>query len=323
MSPAERSTAPPPQYDEASGSRPIRRAQVVWNESSGATDSATLDELRSRFREAGIEIDVISGTAPGGPRAAARRALSANADAIVAAGGDGTVNAVASAVAGTGIPMGVLPLGTLNHFAKDLRLPPDLSGAIHCIGAGHVAAVDAAEVNGQLFVNNSSLGFYPRVIKHRDRLRARMVLSKGVAMLYALRAVFRRYPQVEVTLEVAPGAAGRTVHRVTPFVFVGNNRYALHLMALGTRRRLDRGELCAYVAHRPGRFGLVRLLVMALFRRLKHAKDFDSFALQELTVSTPKRRLVVSIDGELLHLAPPLRYRIRPGALKVIVPKTS
>src|SRR5204863_384633 len=103
---------------------------------------------------------------------------------------------------------------------------------------------------------------------------------------------FRRYPQVDVLLQV-PG--GQTVRRVSPFVFVGNNRYALHLIAMGTRLHLDRGELCAYVAHRPGRFGLLRLLVLALFRRLKQAKDFDSFALPELTVNTAKRRLAVSI----------------------------
>ncbi len=291
----------------------IKRVAVILNVRSGTRSSAEGEEMRRLFRDAGIDAEIIDESED---LTAATKQAAPTVDAVIAAGGDGTINSVAAGLVGTDLPIGVLPRGTVNHFARDLGLPMALPEAIAVIARGQVMSVDVAEMNGRPFVNNSSIGFYPRIVKHRDRLRARQVLGKWMAMLYALLAALRRFAQLDVSIQFG----GQRIHLRTPFVFVGNNCYTLDLLSMGERPHLDRGELCVYLAHRPGRFGLLRLLVLALFRRLRHARDFEELKVTEVTIDTRRKLLPVAIDGEVHHLAPPLHYRIRPRALRVLVP---
>lgn len=272
-------------------------------------------ELVARLDAAGLQ-PILHSVQPDSLDGDVRRALAERFDAIVAAGGDGTVSAVAGILAGTGATLGVLPLGTLNHFARDIGIPARLEEAIRVIAAGRLAPIDAAEVNGRCFVNNSSIGLYPHLVSKRDVRRQRLGYGRWPAMLAALLAVFRRYPAVSVVLETAQ----QRVPRTTPFVFVGNNRYAVHGLTLGTRRRLDRGQLSVYFANRTGRFGLLRMAVRALLGRLEQSADFDSLLVPALHVHTRKGTLKVALDGEVVRLTPPLAYRIRPGALRLLVP---
>lgn len=296
------------------------RVVVVFNPRSGVRCSfdrsvaEQRDELIALFAEAGVTATAfpLDTTNVGD---AVRRAIADRADAVVAAGGDGTVSAVAGVLAGTDMPMGVLPWGTLNHFAKDVGIPLDARQAVRAIATGHSRAVDVVEVNGRRFVNNSSIGLYPHLVSTRDRQRERFGYGRWKAMLAALVAVFRRYPVVSVVLETPE----ERVPRTTPFVFVGNNRYAVHGLMIGTRRCLDEGVLSLYFANRTGRLGLLRLALRALFGRLEQAKDFDSMAVTSVRIHTRKQTLKVAVDGEVVRLVPPLVYRIRPGALRVIV----
>ena len=241
------------------------------------------------------------------------------ADLLIAGGGDGTVSTIAGVLAGTPVALGILPLGTLNHFARDLRLPakPELAARLlaDALRRPHefVRAVDVGDVNGRFFVNNASIGLYPHIVSKRDQQQERLGRNKWVAMLVAVVSVFRRYPVLRVVLD----AGGAAMPRVTPFVFVGNNRYEMNLLAAGARGCLDRGELSLYFAHRTGRFGLA---LRGLLGRLDQAKDFEAMCLPTFAVETPKKTLKVAIDGEVTRMAPPLNFRVRPGALKVIAP---
>lgn len=287
---------------------------VLTNPNAGGR-AAGAAELRDALESAGAELDVREVHGDEITAAAKRAIREAHVDALVAAGGDGTVSAVAAALAGTPTPLGVIPTGTLNHFAKDLGLPLALPRAARVVAAAYAISVDVAEVNGRVFINNSSIGLYPHIVGKRDSVRQRLGRTKWVAMMMALLSVFRRYP----TLRVRIGVGDRTVLRTTPFVFVGNNRYEIKLVQLGRRPRLDAGELCVYFANRTGRFGLVRLAVRALFGRLEQAKDFDALCASEVWIETPRKHLRVALDGEVIRLSPPLHYRIRPGALRVLV----
>ena len=291
------------------------RVIVLTNPHAGVRANSAR-ELREALAAAGVEADVREVHGHELRETAERAAAEDNVDAIVAAGGDGTISAVAAALAGTDVPLGVIPAGTLNHFAKDLGLPLAVSPAARVIAAGHTTKVDVAEVNGGAFINNSSIGLYPQIVRERENLRQRLGRSKWIAMLMALIAVFRRYP----TLRVRIGVGDQTVLRTTPMVFVGNNRYEMNLTSLGRRQRLDGGELCVYFANRTGRFGLFRLALRALFGRLEQAKDFDTLFAPEVWIETPKHELRVALDGEVVRLPPPLHYRIRPGDLRVLVP---
>jgi diacylglycerol kinase family enzyme len=296
------------------------RVEVIINAAAGvgAGEDETARAVEAAFDACGVAARVSLARDGADVSELVRRALSNGARAVVAGGGDGTVGSVAGALAGTDMPLGVLPLGTLNHFAKDLRIPLTLEGAARNVCEGRVAAVDVGEVNGRVFVNNSSLGLYPRIVRRRKILQAREGSGKWSAFLRASLAVLRRYPFMNVRLD----ADGHEIARKTPFVFVGNNEYQVENLQLGARSCLDAGRLSLYVAHRTGRLGLLRLALSALLGRLREAHDFDALCAREIWVETRRpKRIPVATDGEVTVLSTPLHYRIRPGALKVIVPK--
>ncbi len=235
---------------------------------------------------------------------------------MVAGGGDGTINAVASVLVGSGVRFGVLPLGTLNHFAKDMKIPLALDEAIANLVHGQPCQVDVGEVNGSIFLNNSSLGLYPDIVRQREQLQRKLGQGKWPAFGRALLASLRRYPFLNVKLKVN----GDEHVRRTPFVFIGNNEYLMQGLNMGARARLDGGMLSLYVAQRPTRLGLLRLAFHALRGRLSEAKDFDVLLARELVIETHHKRLRVATDGEVNIMHPPLCYRSLPAALTVMVP---
>ncbi len=234
------------------------------------------------------------------------------------------MSAVASALVGTDKALGVLPLGTLNHFAKDLRIPLDVKEAARNVCEGRAVNVDVGEVTGggesqgRVFINNSGLGIYPHIVRRREKLQERGSAGKWPAFVRAALAILRRYPFMNVRLN----ADGKEIIRRTPFVFVGNNEYEVEGANIGARGRLDGGHLSLYVAHRTGRLGLLRLALRALLGRLRQSKDFDALNAEEIWVETRRpKRLYVATDGEVNVMTTPLHYRVRPGALRVIVPE--
>ncbi|WP_343731460.1 diacylglycerol kinase family protein [Duganella sp.] len=271
--------------------------------------------LAEKFRAQGVEADITLAKSGAEMIARARRALEEGAAVVVAGGGDGTINAVASVLAGTQTRLGVLPLGTLNHFAKDLKIPLDLDEAVANAVHGVASKVDVGEVNGRIFLNNSSLGIYPDIVRDREQQQRHLGRGKWPAFGWALFAALRRFPFLSVRLKIN----GEEHLRRTPFVFIGNNEY-LQGLTLGARERLDSGKLCLYVAQKPTRLGLLRYALHALFGKLQEARDFDVLSSQELTIETRHQRLRVATDGEVTLMSPPLCYRSRASALHVIVP---
>lgn len=246
----------------------------------------------------------------------AKQALRDKVDAIVAGGGDGTINAVASVVAGSNMPFGVLPLGTLNHFAKDIGVPLTLDEAVQNVATGMVIAVDVGEVNGRIFLNNSGLGLYPDIVHDREKQQSRLGRGKWLAAMWASVAALRRYPFLQLTLCIK----GENHQRSTPFVFIGNNEYSMAGLSIGERATLQDGLLSVYVAQRPGRLGLLRFGWRALFGKLAAERDFDAMLCDQFDITTHHKRLRVATDGEVTVMQTPLKYKIRPADLRVIVP---
>jgi len=297
------------------------KASVLLNAAAGSVDSeATAKEVArvlAAFRTAGVEAVAVCAVEPLHLPAAVEKAARSDADVVVLGGGDGTLNCGVEALAGGDKPLGILPLGTLNHFAKDLGIPMDLDEAVRTIVAGNVRTVDVGEVNGRFFLNNSSIGIYPEVVEERDQIHERGSGSKWLAMLHAAFDQLRRFPLVTVTLRLPE----RKLRVTSPLIFVGNNRYEMKLLRIGGRSHLDRGELFLYVARERSRLGLLALAVRALLGRLDPEKDFVSAGLPSVEVATSWRRsLRVALDGEVSRLSTPLRYRVRPRALRVLAP---
>ena len=236
------------------------------------------------------------------------RALGEHRHPIVAGGGDGTVNAVAGKLAGTDTPLGVLPMGTLNHFARDAGIPLNLQAA--------VTKMDVGEVNGRVFVNNSGVGFYPHFVRQREE-QERHGHIKRLAFMLALRAMIRRYfrPRMKVHMNQA-----EALEHVTPFLFVGNNRYRTSGLQIGTRPKLNSGRLCVCTTPTSGRRNVISVAMRTLAGRATD-QELNAFETEELWVEPGTERVNVSTDGEVSIMDAPLHYRIRPHALGVVVPK--
>lgn len=290
---------------------------VLLNAASGSANRAHLrEEINTLFAEAGLEARVRELTHPCDIARAAREALDEHAEALVAGGGDGTINAIASVLSGTPTPLGVLPLGTLNHFAKDAGIPLDLPGAVRTIADRRTKPIDVGCVNDHIFLNNSSIGVYPSLVETRERLREQG-MWKWTAFVLATADVLRRGGEMTIRLE-----GNRTTFAArTPFVFVGNNEYLVEGIRLGARTRLDAGLLYAYFAPPVRTRDLPKLFARALFGVARREHALESISGREFWIDTPfAPTFQVACDGEVLTLTSPLHYRSSPGALTIFAP---
>ncbi len=288
---------------------------VILNPASGSGTAATVDRITQLFAARGRTAAItLLGDGVSVPDVV-HEAIRAGAPAVVAAGGDGTVSAVAAALIGSDVPLGVLPVGTLNHFAKDLGLPLKLEEAVQVVQDRNVRVVDAGDVNGRIFLNNSSIGVYPRLVRLRDRYRESGI-TKWIAAVWAGLAVLRLRPFMGVRIESPEGV----LLRRTPFVLVGNNEYQMSGLDATSRESLTRGKLAVYVMKAQGRPSLLRLAWQVLRRGVDQTPELDFLSVAEATVETRRRHLQVALDGEVVTLQSPLRYRILPGVLRVLAP---
>ncbi len=287
---------------------------IIVNELSGSAESRG-PVLEEAVRQAGLDATILRmrGTEIVG---AAERAA-ADGRTLVAAGGDGTVSTVASVAVRRRATFGVIPLGTLNHFARDAGIPVDPAKAAAIIAAGHTRELDVGAMNDETFVNNLSLGLYPRLVWERQREQNRG-RRKSTAFAIALVRTWRRYPTVAVRLEVD----GVSLRRHTPFVFIGNGEYQAEGIGLGSRASLTDGRLSIYLAPGVERFELLQLPIRAVAGRLSAAVKFETFHALEVEIRGHHATFDVGLDGELkIGVRSPLRCTILPRALRTIVPE--
>jgi diacylglycerol kinase family enzyme len=301
--------------NSGSGRLSVIDVAVILNPASGsaATDEAAQQRMVELFSSHGREATIFAaghGTSIADQAAAA---VDAGCRTAVAAGGDGTVNAVASAVLGREIPLAVLPVGTLNHFAKDLGIPLELADAVRIAAQGAVRRVDVGEVNGRLFLNNSSLGVYPRIVELRNRYGGRG-LAKWVAALWASLTVLRRRPFLGVRIRTDE----ESLVRRTPFVFIGNNEYRMEGLRAASRESLTGGRLAIYVMNAGRRASLLALGWRVVWEGAERVQELELLPVTEASIETRRRRLHVALDGEVAVLDSPLLYRLLPAALPVV-----
>lgn len=275
----------------------------------------TAHDLRTAFAQLGINVAVfeVDGAAVPG---AVRAALEREPDTIIAAGGDGTISAAAGILITTSIPLAPLPLGTLNHFSRDLGLPTEWRHAARAIAIASPRRVDVAEINGRVFLNNCSLGSYGEAVKRRERLRRERGHSKARAMIVASWMVFRKLRRLRFHIELE----GTSYAARSPFALVSNNRYSAHVLENCLRPSLNEGRLCVYTARTRTRWSVIRLLFQSIVRNLDEADDLDVRETTRAVITVAQGPLHVACDGELVDVTPPLRLRILPAALCVLAP---
>jgi YegS/Rv2252/BmrU family lipid kinase len=281
------------------------KVAVLLNPSSGQDKT----ELQKLFVQQGVSA-IVSELDPASITEKATE-LAKSFDIVVAGGGDGTVSAVASGLVGTKAALGILPLGTLNHFAKDLGIPLDVADAVSIIVRGRTKKVDVAEVNGWVFINNSSVGLYPQLVRRREEREDK--IGKWPALALSIIKTLASYRPIRLRYQTE----GKDVTARVTLAFVGNNDYGLEDPGVSNRASVDAGILSLYIMRAHGRLALVWGVVMSLGKpKWRHLERYN---VAEVTIDPPGKSANVAMDGEVVTLETPLVYRIRPKALRVIV----
>jgi len=289
---------------------------VIVNK-NGGTASKLRDKLaptlRAAFEAAGV--GAVVKPLDGNALAKAIK-TAAKKGRVVVAGGDGTVSSAAQQLAGSDTELALLPLGTLNHLARDLGLPTDLEEAAKVAATGKVTAIDVAEVNGHVFVNNASIGLYPTMVREREGLQDDKGWPKWLSALPAAYAALERLPHHRLRIDLGQGE--RSI--VTPLLFVGNNVYSLDRNEIGRRASLTDGTLSVYAVAQRSRVALLWFAARALVGRAHRELDFTTLGeCETLKVWSTGDSIEIALDGEVQRIDSPLEFRIRPGALKVVV----
>jgi len=303
-----------------------QRAVVLINERAGTALSvggqALVEGVRTCFAEAS-RVDAVDIQCFPKEELLDRidAAVESDAELVVMGGGDGSIAAAATRLRGTEKLLGVLPLGTMNLFAKDLGLPVNWVEALDAMLGGEPTHVDVGEVNGRLFLNRCSIGFYPKVIEQWQHTRGAPLLLRYLHFLRLSLGWWlcsrRSYLQCEIDGASVP-------HPPTRSIFIVNNPYAsVTVGPVPSRPALDTGRLGVYIAYHQRVWELIRLYTRVLMGRWQHDDKMMVTNASEMTVRAAKRhRQKIVVDGEIVSCDIPLTLRSHPGALQVLRPTT-
>lgn len=307
--------------------RSLKPLSMIYNEKSGfhATKNDKIyEQLMTKWSDYGFEIQVFDIGSESNFKAMmdkvkARHKLYDNVGVIVAAGGDGTLNAVASELLHQEIPLGVLPLGTFNYVARVLNIPLDIIQAAEVIATGESRSSHVARINDRIYLNNASLGLYPLFIKKRELYNRKFGRFPLHAYTSGLDVLIRDRKELKLEIEV-----NQQKYPVkTPLIFFGNNQLQLQEMNLKIAKCAEIGEVAGVVLAKSDKMSLFKTLFQLIRGQLENAADVYSFSGEKVTVYSKKAKLTVAIDGEITEIATPLKFNVDKNALKIMVPYDS
>lgn len=235
---------------------------------------------------------------------------------IVAAGGDGTVNAVAQALLHSTVPMGIIPLGTFNYVARALNIPLAPLDAAHVILHGHCHAIHVGCVNQYIYLNNASIGLYPRLIEQREYDNSRYGRFQFVAMISGFTALMREHKKLKLKLIVD----GQINPIETPLVFFGNNPLQLQELKLNLAECAAMGKLAVVAITELSKWQTLKLMARMQLGTFEQAPEVTAFCADTIRIESKAWQMKVAIDGEIVHVRTPLHFSVAQAALNVIVP---
>jgi diacylglycerol kinase family enzyme len=296
------------------GPTPI--AHVITNQGSGAGDKSALNqEIETAFTSHDWQVEFIL-VSRDDLQSRVRRAVAQAPGTIVVAGGDGTINTIASECLKANRPFGILPAGTFNYVARNLGLPTDVPQAVSVITSARPRPVDIGEINGHIFLNNAGFGLYSNMVEQREIDKRRFGRSRLVAVYSGIRSLLGSHPLYEVDLV----ADDRHERLVTTTLFFGCNALQLENFNASAADCLRHGKLAALSLKLDSRWDIALATLAALTGRLDQAANTDAFCASTVRVQTRRRALKVAIDGEIVMMRPPLDVRLLPGAVQIFAP---
>lgn len=300
---------------------------IVLNGGSGRADAAPREAaIRAELDAAGATYEILVVDDVANLTAMARSAVAKAKQCdgcVVAAGGDGTINAVAQEVLDSGCRFGVLPQGTFNFFGRTHGIDSDPSEATRALLAGEEMSAQVGRINGKVFLVNASLGLYPDLLEDREAAKQKFGRSRGIAMAAGLRSLLQSRHQLVLQLD-ADGQSGR---RRTPTLVIGNNQLQLAKVGVAESAAVEAGKLVGIMLRPIGTWALLGLAIRGVLGKLGDAENADTFAFKRLRIDVGgagrPRAVKVAVDGEILWLRSPLTVEVAPTALRLIVPPQS
>jgi diacylglycerol kinase family enzyme len=294
------------------------RVALLLNRGAGTLRSLDADSAAAAvadcFRRRGHEVDVEISSGEAIIDAITRASKSEAYDALVVGGGDGTVSAAAAAAAASRLALGVLPLGTMNLFARSLGIPLELEAAAAALAQAEIAAVDIGVVNGRYFIHHVTLGLHPRMIRERERFAYASRWGKILAAVRAWWLVLRHPPRLTAQLRLDE----QVLQRRTASILVSNNPVGDGHLPYADD--LHQGRLGVYVTTSRRVPDLLRLFFHMLLGDVSDNPFLDHWRAKRAEIDLPERSVPVSIDGELIRLETPLCIELHRGGLKVLQP---
>lgn len=296
---------------------------IVLNAGSGHSDTdETADAIASVLNQAGrsheiLRVDDAERLSEIATQAVAK--AQQNSGGVVAAGGDGTLNAVAQVALRSSCPFGAIPQGTFNYFGRRHGLSSDAAEATSALLTARVQPVQVGLVNGRIFLVNASLGLYPQSLDDREEQKQRHGRSRLVAAWAGLRTIFRDYQPMLIKLQ----HEGRTEELRTLTLFVSNNRLQLEQIGLDGSEILEDGRLVAIVLAPVSNWNLLGLVAKGAMGKLGQARGVRHFTFATITVAPSNRmvrRIKIATDGETMWMKTPIEFSVAPEPLLLLKP---
>ena len=305
----------------------VKPLSIIYNEKSGfhaANKDEIYEQLMTNLTTYGYEIQTFEISAEADFNSLMDKIISRHQQAeeigiVVAAGGDGTLNTVATKLMTTEIPIGILPLGTFNYVARLLHIPLDLLKAAEVIAQGRVREVHVAQINDHIYLNNASLGLYPLFIQRRELYNRRFGRFALHAYTSALDVLIRDRKELKLEVEID----GKKYPVKTPLIFFGNNQLQLAEMNLRIAKCAELGKVAGVVVAKSDKPTLFKILWQLIRGNLDHAPEVYSFSADKVQIHSKAKKLTLALDGEIVEMQPPLHISVRKHALKIMVPYDS
>jgi len=296
---------------------------LIMNQNSGrrAPDLVPVHEvLCNYFTERGFDVDLHMSVAPGDLVLLAQKAVvqhRTRKGVIVAAGGDGTLNAVAHALLNESITMGIIPLGTFNYVARALHIPLDLFEAAHVIVHGVPYGIHVGRVNQYIYLNNASIGLYPRVIEQREQDNSRYGRFQMVALMSGFAVLMREHQKLKLKLSID----GQLEPIETPLVFFGNNPLQLKDYNLELAECAAKGKLAVVAITSVSRWQVLKLISRLQLGTFEQAPEVTAYCADQVRIDSKAQYMKVAIDGEIVRVNAPLYFSVAQSAIQILVPR--
>ncbi|MEE4359324.1 MAG: diacylglycerol kinase family protein [Desulfococcaceae bacterium] len=255
---------------------------------------------------------------PGTMESTVGKIIRSGPDIIIAAGGDGTLNAIANQIVDTSIALGILPAGTFNLVANDLSIPLRMENALQAIIQGTVQRIDTGEMNGRIFLHHVSIGIHAYAVRLRNAYLEKTGISKISLTFFSMLASVLLAPRLSnLLLETG----GKEIKLRAPFIFIGNNRFETSPFAFLRRKNFNEKCLNVFYTRCLTSASLLKMAAQTLLERdLKKVSHLESMCTEQLRIYRRKPYIRLIMDGEILKESIPLTCRIRPQSLCVVKP---